>query len=571
VADLITCPKCGLSQSAKHAFCARCDCSFATTGPAPAITDDLLARGSALDTGEYDPAQISDQVPTVQASAPTPSPRDRRERTPTGRTPTGRTPTGRTPTGRTPTGRTPTGGTPTGSGTPTDRDRPISSGSMPEAEDPAGVSTTIENMDAPAGPAWGMPGRPGDSRTDSFPAPPLRKSGREKRSLSARSRNNTPDAVPTLEREPTPAPSEPPPRARSHPGSRPGSDLRGRPPGKLFASENSLPPGDPLMAALVSGEALRADSFPDIDFGTSHPAPSDEPPPVHDYVEDLAAPAPPQEPIPAEPSGPRVVAPSRGRRSRSSIGHRSRPGGLLPDGPSAKSQSSPEPLAQERPAIERQASAPGRSLRTAADARTSTIPPAPRAQRGSIPAVPRPDPKRSSLIDGRAPDDLPLPPPPDLPDNLGSGVDPATVRRGVKIAALLAAVLVASLAARDVSAMIADIGSLRAAMNANIRSDGMPTPDLPRMLDRAVQELDLGDQMVARWATISAESDRFDVGVEIQHSVVGLPQRTRVSRDGEFLVTTQLKTLEFYLAEWDLDDEGRRILTQDKERRELRP
>ena len=186
--------------------------------------------------------------------------------------------------------------------------------------------------------------------------------------------------------------------------------------------------------------------------------------------------------------------------------------------------------------------------------------------RRSIPAISRPAAPRSPP----PPADVPLPPPPDLPADLGDGVDPATVRRGVKIAALVAAVIVVCVAVLDVSAMIADAGALRAAMNANVRSDGLPTPDLPRMLDHAVQEMELGDQLVDRWATISAADDRFDVGVEVEHSVVGLPQRTRVSRDGIFVVADQLKTLEFYLPEWQLDAEGKLLLQQEKLRRERR-
>lgn len=149
-------------------------------------------------------------------------------------------------------------------------------------------------------------------------------------------------------------------------------------------------------------------------------------------------------------------------------------------------------------------------------------------------------------------------------------MDPVLVRRGVKIAAALAAVLVVSVAVLDVSSMIADVGALKAALNSNIRSDGLPTPDLPRMLDHAADELELGDNLVSKWSSISAENDRFDVGVEVEHSVVGLPQRTRVSREGAFVVADQLKTLEFYLAEWTLDEQGKRLLDQDKARRDRR-
>ena len=551
MADLVTCPKCGLSQSAMHAFCAHCDCSFATTGPAPAITEDLIAASAGVDTGEYMPPADSKSVPPAAGSPPgSPPPRKRRD------------------------------GTPTGSGTPTDRETvaPPSSSSLDSVQDPASASTTMESEDSPAGPAWNMPGRTDSARSSSFPAPP-RASGREKRSLSGRARpaTTTPDAVPSLERTPTPpaAAAGPPPRT-SHPGSRPGSELRGRPPGTLFASEGSLPPGDPLMAALVSGEALRADSFPDIDFGPSNPgAPLDSAPPVQQDFDAIPEPA-----AGAEPQGPRVVPPSRGRRSRSSIGHRSRPGGLLPDGPDpAAIASSPAAATEVRPTIEREPTSPNRRPAPAPEGRAESLPPAPRgtpAMRRSIPAVPRPPaprapapprtptPPRATSAPGA------LPPPMELPQGGGPSVDPATVRRGVKIAALVAAVLVVCLAVLDVSAMIADVGALRAAMNANMHSDGLPTPDLPRMLDHAVQEMDLGDQLVSRWATLSAADDRFDVGVEVQHSVVGLPQRTRVSRDGDFVVSEHLKTLEFYLPEWELDPEGKLLLEQEKRRRERR-
>lgn len=549
MADLITCPNCGLSQSAMHAFCARCDSSFATTGPARAISDDLIGPGAGIETGEYAPTAISDRVPTVQESAPslTPTPGDRSGNSLTG-TPTDRDSGGVSP--------------PTGSNPAVD----------PE-DNPATASTTMEAEDRPAGPSWNMPGRD-EPRAEAFPAPALRNARREKRSLSGRSRpaGGTPPATPALERAPEPVGSHPGrPKAQSHPGSVPGSDLRGRPPGKLFASENSIPPGDPLMAALVSGEALRADSFPEIEFNNAPTQLREEPPPVQqdvDSAEDHAA--------VSTPEGRRVVPPSRGRRGRSSAGYRSRPGGLLPDGPGRIAP--PNAATEVRPAIPRERSAPG-TLRPPQESRPgsvsgvrsnagSSIPAMARPEpRRSAPGIHIPDPRRSSLADGRAPDDVPLPPPPDLGDDLGKGMDPVLVRRGVKVAAAVAAIGVIALAVLDVSSMIADVGALKATLNSNIRSDGLPTPDLPRMLDHAVDELELGDNLVSAWSRISAEDDRFEVGVEVEHSVVGLPQRTRVSREGAFVVADQLKTLEFYLAEWDLDDQGQRLLDQDKQRR----
>jgi hypothetical protein len=604
MSDLISCPNCGLSQSAQHAFCARCDHSFATTGPTPAVADELIAPGAGIESGEYPATDREDRIPTVQRDAPrTPTPRDRGGAE----------------------------GTPT-SGTPTDRGarRPTSLDSMEAAPDDATASTTMESEAGPAGPAgpsWNMPGRDVEARADAFPAAPLRGVGRDKRSLSARGRGTPGGPGPAARGEGGDAGLDGAALGRvSQPGGRPGGELRGRPPGNLFASENSLPPGDPLMAALVSGEALRADSIPEIDFGTSHPGAAvplnDAPPVQRDFDVDSGANV-----DAVEPDGPRVVAPSRGRRSRSTAGHRSRPGGLLPDGPDAgRSVAPPNAATQVRPTLEREGgdaipdepsapgqlsvelppparpsrvptnsrlaltagsvlppvaaprtttnnraaslppglTPPGRTPRRTTNSRAASIPPAHR----STPASVRPDPRQSSLIDGRAPDDLPLPPPPDLPAD--RGVDPALVRRGVKIAAFLATLLVLGLAALDMSSMLADVGALRATLNANIRSDGLPTPDLPRMLDRAVDELDLGDQLVSQWATISAADDRFRVGVEVEHSVVGLPQRTRIEEEGAFVVSEQLRTLEFYLAEWQLDAAGTALLEQEKQRRERR-
>ena len=624
MADLTSCPQCGLSQSALHAFCARCDFPFDGSAPEQPAADALVGGNVDIATGD----------------APLPN----LDHTPTGNTPSGRTSTD-TPTGHTPSGRTPTGGTPSGRTPATDPPDPpppaarslAPTDAVPLAKkrDPLSVTDVSEDNNPeglPRGPSWNLPGRPEEtggswSKEGGLPRAAVSSRG----SLTARQRAakaaaSVDGAGPPLTDESVPAvghtvrSSAPGAAAGSNPGrsiSQPGSrqgELRGRPPGKLYASENSIPPGDPLMAALVSGEALVADSFPDIaltgppDDSGGHIPVFDELPPVQEDDDAAAVTLP--DPDLHDPNRPRVVPPSMGRRPTTG-GRRRRtgsgvsvPGHPVPSRPEVGAPSDPtmgaitsDPRVGSVPGMRRQPP-PGQ------DPRSASLPPAPRAastpaararalppdtRGGRRPPDTRggqraPNPRGASIpgdfvqrplgSGGSFPppslDGVPLPPPVRIPDAPHVGTDPQKVRLGIRVTLAVVAMLLAMLAVRDISGMVGDLAGLRAAVNENIRSDGLPTPDLPQVLDHRINELDLKKRIVGRWATISAKADQFSVGVEVEHKIVGVPRRTRVSRDGRFAVVDQLKTLEFYLADWELDAEGHALLEDDRRRRERR-
>ncbi len=603
-----------------HAFCARCDFPF----------DGSVDPQPMGDAGDGSLDQL-----TGEATLP------QHDLTPTG------TPTGTPST--TPSGPTPTTDPP--EPPPASRARALAKAkakaSVPLAKkrDPLSVTdvSADNNPDAlPRGPSWNLPGRDeetggGWSKESGLPRAAVTSRG----SLTARQRAAKAAAVveeidhprtdesipavapPSRPRAPAPLPTSNPGRPTSQPGGRAG-DLRGRPPGKLYASENSIPPGDPLMAALVSGEALLADSIPDInltgepqDSGDHLPVFDELPPADDDY--DTAADTLPEAPPPPD-NRPRVVPPSTGRRSttgsrrRRSAAGASVPGRPAPARPTASRPGQPapaevgmdvvvsDPRLQSIPPLGRRYSPTDPRVATIpplgrrdsrTDPRVATIPPLGRrdsrtdprvdtisrdSRAGSVP--PRP---RGALVPGEslqhpqgsfppAPriDDMPLPPPVNIPEAPPNPKDKERVRLGVRIALAVVAIGLALLAVRDVSGMVADLAGLRAAVNENIRSDGLPTPDLPQVLDHRISELDLKKRIVGRWATISAKSDQFTVGVEVEHKIVGVPRRTKISRQGPFAVSEQLKTLEFYLEDWDLDAEGKVLLEDSRSRRDRR-
>ncbi len=612
-----------------HAVCARCDFPF----------DGSVDPQPMGDAGTASHDQLTGEVTRPQ-----------HDMTPTG-TPTGTPST--TPTGPTPTTDPPEPAPPE----PPPRAAAKASVPLAKKRDPLSVTdvSADNNPDAlPRGPSWNLPGRneeTGGSWSKESGLP--RAAATSRGSLTARQRAAKAAAVveeverpktdesiqavahPSRPRAPAPLPSSNPGRATSQPGGHAG-DLRGRPPGKLYASENSIPPGDPLMAALVSGDALLADSIPDInltgegqDSGDHLPVFDELPPADDDY--NAAADTRPDPPPPAD-NRPRVVPPSTGRRStsgsrrRRSVAGASVPGRPAPSRPAASLPAAPRPSASRPgqpappdvgmdvivsdPRVQSIPPMDPRSTRTAprvatlpplgrrdsrTDPRVATLPPVGRRDSRTDPAVstisrdsrgasipPRP---RGASVPGQALqhpqgsfpptpppriDDMPLPPPVNIPEAPPNPKDKERVRLGIRIALAVVAIGLALLAVRDVSGMVADLAGLRAAVNENIRSDGLPTPDLPQVLDHRIRELDLKKRIVGRWATISAKADQFSVGVEVEHKIVGVPRRTKVSREGRFAVSEQLKTLEFYLEDWELDDEGKVLLEDSRSRRDRR-
>lgn len=486
MSDLVTCPKCRLSQSARHAFCARCDHSF--DGPT-----------------------TQDDTPSSPGGTPTDRPED----------------------------------------TPTDHPPPPQQPRKPALEQTAESppSDTVEEA-LPDAPSWDLPNRPASSNpgrvrveTSRSRAPGL---DRNRGSLAQRMNSGSIDKVSDL-RPPTPtgAPaSDPGVRGAGRAG-----ELRGRPPSSLYPSENSAPPGDPLMAALVSGDDLRM---------TPPPPPPDiladelevRNPPIHRTDPAAHDPLYPNGPPTDEDfSGPRVVPPSTKRRVSTGAGShkavrrdpRGRPvasapssrGGILPDS----------------------ASSPGRPVSSA------SIPPvpAPPSRSGSRPPIgrtggleqpsrsgwPAGDPGGSGSASART---IPLPPP---PTSLGSSRRAPVDLKGLLIRGLLIALAVLVVwAAWDVWQLFGSLGTL----NAEVTAGNMATPALVGELDEQVKVLGLEDAVVQRWARIAGETDTYAIGVEVRHRVIVFPVHYTVQRDGPFRVDQKLTTLEYFVENgWELD------------------
>lgn len=491
MSELVACPKCGLSQSARHAFCARCDFSFddptpsaASATPAPPPHVVLNAAPPGADAG------FEDSEPTVE-DPPAPSPDD--------------------------------------GGRRSDR-------SLPRVDikrtQPALPPDTVEEA-LPDAPTWSMPGRsleaaaPGRGWGENTGKLARRTPGlgHDRGSLTRGRRDSSGGlpAAPAAEESPA-TPSAPPPR--SHPG-RPGSELRGRPPGGLYADEQSSPPGDPLMAALVSGDEHRAPPLGDIASGRPpvHPLYPEGLPSESDFagVQDSLS-----EPSEFTPTGPRVVPPSTGRRG-SSVGSRRRSASARdPRGRVVAST----PGAGIQPDISRPADLG--AVRDPVPEPVATAPP-PRS------------PVEVPLSQPGPP--IPVPPaPPAVPENFRRD-RPA----GKKIVGGLAAVglvVVLLAAGLDAYRMFDHLGSLNAVLEGT-----QATPVMPRALDAAVIRLHLEGDVQRRWARIRGENDTFQIGVEVRHRIVGVPVVYSAEREGRFRLASQLPTLSYFVdGGWQLDE-----------------
>ena len=600
MSDLVACPNCGLSQSARHAFCARCDWSFDDRSGPPGATP---AASGPPSEPSIEAATLADEdAPTLQEDAPT-----------------------GTPSRPTPSRPTPSRGTPS-TEPPRPPSRPSSRGGRKGAEawmkpgskvgqTSPSVPDPLDEEDLPDAPSWSMPGRaldeaaPGRGWGENTGRMAKRKPGlgRDRGSLTRRGHDRTPtgtplsvdDREPTARmRRPTSSPKvQPPPR--SHPGM-PGSELRGRPPGNLYADEASSPPGDPLMAALVSGE--EANGAPAEGPGS--------PPPVHPLYpegmpsdsefdalqtgesaiplgsdsteadqlpEDHGTPAPPSPAPPPEagpsglvPPGPRVVPPSTGRRTstmggrragsrsgaRDPRGHRvasppSQPGGIQPD-----AVHRPDPLSGS--VSNDSLSSPGSSFEDELGGLSAVAAGPPPA------APPEPDAAPEDPLEAILPD-LPLPPPPDLGGSVASRrTDTVRVVRNV---GLVLVVVLGLVAARDGWLMMGHMGSLNAVLGTGQEA----TPALVKELDGEIARLGLRGDVSHRWARIEGAGDRFTIGVELTHGILGVPVTFTAERDGAFKVASKLATLEYFTdGGWDLDDDARAQLERYRESRRNR-
>jgi len=485
VSDLVTCPKCGLSQSARHAFCARCDYSF--DGPA---TADMTPSASSMT-----PTDEPEGTPTDLPPAPPPLPSKLKS--------------------------------------PLDE----------TAESPEG--DTVEEA-LPDAPSWDLPNRP----TSSNPGRPRTETARARAPGLSRDRGSLAQRMSSgsIDKLPDARPPVPPELPASDPGRGKSGDLRGRPPSSLYASENSAPPGDPLMAALVSGDDLgMAPPPPDIladDLVKGHP-------PVHrtdPEARNLLFPDGP--PSDADFSGPRVVPPRPTRRSTgSSASHKSirrdprgRPvasapvprGGILPD-----AASSPGTPARSAPVPPAPAPAPSRPGNRPPIGRTGGV------QQPSRPGWPGGSPGGTGSASAR---DIPLPPP---PTDLGRSRREPVDLKGVAARALVIVLTVVLVwAAWDVWQLFSNLGTL----NGVVTVGNTATPDLVGELDEQVRVLGLEDQVTERWASISGETDTYSIGVDVRHAIVFVPVHFTAHRDGPFRVSQRLATLDYFIANgWELD------------------
>ena len=491
MSDLVTCPKCGLSQSARHAFCARCDFSF--DGPAP-------EDGTPSSTGT--PTDQPEGTPTDQPPAPPPPPPPPRSR----------------------------------------RRQAVVDQTAESVPD-----DTVEEA-LPDAPSWDLPSRPFASNpgraggeTSRSRAPGL---GRDRGSLAQRMGSGSMDAVPTVRAS---APEEPP---RSEPGRRPhgtSGELRGRPPSSFYPSEQSAPPGDPLMAALVSGDELAMTPLPpppDIladELEVGHP-------PVHRTDPGARNPLYPEGlPSDADFSGPKVVPPSTKRRS--SVGAVSQK--TLPRDPRGR------PVASAP--TDRGGFLPDTRSTTGRSGAGASVPPAPAAASGARPPIGRSggaDRSAASVWPDSGPGEagsasargIPLPPP---PVNLGAAPRGSLDLRGLAIRGVLLLVAVLALwTVWDVWQLFGNLGTL----NAVVTSGNTATPALVRELDEKVTVLDLEDSVTRRWARLAGETDTYSIGVEVRHRVVVVPIHYTAQREGPFRVDQKLATLDYFIENgWELD------------------
>jgi hypothetical protein len=163
------------------------------------------------------------------------------------------------------------------------------------------------------------------------------------------------------------------------------------------------------------------------------------------------------------------------------------------------------------------------------------------------------------LSDLNLTDELPMPPPPDL------GAEFRRSRAGNRrllqrvLVGLVAVILL--LAAHDSWKMFDHIGSL----NAILGSAQQATPALKRDLDQELLRLGLQSSVARRWSLIEGETDRFQIGVEVRHRIVGLPTTYTAEKSGPFTVKRNLPTLEIFTdGGWQLDEVAQQALQEYK-------
>jgi len=413
-------------------------------------------------------------------------------------------------------------------------------------ERPPSDPVTAPSLAPAEGPAWVAPGSTGTgvSRTWGMPD----RQGRRK---------NTNPGVVTGDVSPLPdgvsgAVPRPTLSADSLPVAEPdasGGDggPHGRPPNTLYASENSVPQGDPLMAALLEG--IGTDEHP-------MPGPRIEPglPPVRTTDPGVAAPS---QRAPQRTG--RVVPPHRGRRRQSTNTGRADPRGR-------QIATHPEELDTMRRSGVTDGNMPAVSI--------SDEQPVGRISAKGLPTVDRvevrpPPPVQSAGADtpqgplagytpgpGPEPEYAPVrrgPPVPRASDWSESEVEGLDARRLFAIGTMLAALAISAVGASAGVQRMGHIHAIEAALDGGIGPNG-PVPALPKDLDRVLDDRGLRSRVLAREQQIAGEKERFAISVELEQKVFGVPLSYHVAREGECDIGSMLATMDFYRSGgWEFD------------------
>lgn len=549
MSELVTCPKCGLSQSARHSFCARCDHAFGS----PAVDEET----PSTPVGDVSEGLAGSPAAPVAAPVPVAPP------------------------------STPPRAVPVAAPSTPPRAVPARPRSVVDETQESPPSASGEEG-LPDAPSWNLPNRaagsnPGRARNETARsrAPGLQ---RDRGSLTRRERSGSslgvegvasdggmPSVSPTSARPEdgvdsissgrSPGPRDPSERKAPLPWTRTpaGVELRGRPPSSLYPAENSAPPGDPLIAALVSGEDI-APPPPDI-LADDYPVERPRGPRTNPRAQALLYPEGPPtgEDFGAVPAGaldsvedalPRVVPPASKRRT--SVGAAQQEG--LQRDPRGRPVASPPPARGGlRPDTEPAGSWPPPAPPAGASASGSIVAPglassllagaAGRAERRTTrPASEAPG------IGGPPPKEIDLPPPPAeafVPHRM-----PIDVRRVVLRAVALLVLGLLARAAWDAWRVFDSLGTL----NAVIGEANTATPAMVGELRGQVEILGLEGAVQESWATISGESETWSIGVRASQRVVGIPLTYTARRDGAFRLDQKLATLDYFVDNgWVLD------------------
>ena len=520
MSDLIQCPKCGLRQSLRHSYCARCEYQF---------------------TGSAEEAVYDDRVTGTATATPTASP------TTSPRTPSAPSAgldvfAGLADASFDAVASSPPGDS--GSFRPLDRGDAASlrRDDLPPRSDSIRASTTSEHLVADRGslgrrlsqPAGRVTERPPPPEEDELPAAP---------SWSMPNRTTVRKPIP-LEGDTDEAPYPPPGADVTTSGSIPDFLVRGRPQDELYASEHSIPPEDALLADLVSGRVLGGQGESSGDW---------DQPPIHPTFSDVAAPTEPY-----GPGGPRVVPPSLGSRRGSTASRRVDPRGRsVASAPEAR-ELDPDSAYVTPPA-------PEPDLDDAADFDLGLGAASVRLSGG--PSIPPSLGRRPVTTAGsRAPVRSQAPGPEARPATSHMTVAQIVLRLGLVLAAgvLLLAVVDGLKIARARAALVQSV-------DHGIGPNG-PTPDLPVVLRERVAELGV-EGAVEHFATqLEGSTDTYRIGLQMRSSVAAFPFRWQVVREGSFKIDRRIKTLQVFVAAgWELDESAlNQLVAYNEGRRQFR-